>query len=363
MYYFHTALIDSTIYLLQPTQNTGRDEVLEISKTYTGTLKDIAHPLIKFDITELSSSIVSGEVTASSAELILRECEASEIPALYTIYAHPISQSWDMGIGTKYDDISTENVTWNSRKTNINWVVPTGSFTYPVESTGSVSSSLWGDNGAGGTWYTNYEVTQSFEYESIDLNLNVLEPINEWLSGSIPNEGWLLKLSDEFESNTTDYGSLKYFSKETNTIYQPKIRVGWDDSSFATGSLPELVADEIKVTFKSLKKIYKVDSTPKIRVFGREKYPLRTYTDSYSYNDITYLPETTYYQIKDSITHDIIIPFSDYSKISCDEIGNYFNLNLKNWNTNREYYIEIKVNRSGVVEYFSDTNLTFTVEK
>ena len=35
-----------------------------------------------------------------------------------------------------------------------------------------------------------------------------------------------------------------------------------------------------------------------------------------------------YIQIKDFASDDIIIPFSDYSKISCDETGNYINLNL-----------------------------------
>ena len=67
MYYFLTASKDSTIYLQQPTQNTGLDEILEVSKTYYGSLKDIAHSLIKFETTPLSQSISSGEVTMTSA--------------------------------------------------------------------------------------------------------------------------------------------------------------------------------------------------------------------------------------------------------------------------------------------------------
>jgi hypothetical protein len=51
MYHFVTASKDATIYLQQPTQNTGLDEILEVSKTYYGSLKDIAHSLIKFDTT------------------------------------------------------------------------------------------------------------------------------------------------------------------------------------------------------------------------------------------------------------------------------------------------------------------------
>ena len=93
MYYFVTASKDASIYLQQPTQNTGLDEILEVSKVYYGNLKDTARSLIKFETTPLSSSIASGEVTMSNAELILRECESNEIPNEYSIYAYPVSQS------------------------------------------------------------------------------------------------------------------------------------------------------------------------------------------------------------------------------------------------------------------------------
>lgn len=352
MYYFLTASKDASIYLQQPTQNTGLDEILEVSKTYYGNLKDVAHSLIKFDTTQLSTLISSGEVTMSSAELILRECESSEIPLDYTIYAYQVSQSWDMGIGTRFDDITTDGVSWNKRTTTDNWLV--GGYT--TDTTGSF-------NGKGGVWYTTSVATQSFSYQTSDIQMNVLEPMNSWLSGSVPNEGWVLKHSSAVENDTDDYGQLKFFSKETNTIYQPKVRIGWDDSSFVTGSLTELDADDIHVTFKRLKSRYKRGSKPEIRVFGREKYPLKTYTNTYGYTDVKYLPETTYYQVKDVITDEVIVPFSNYTKVSCDSNGNYFKLNLSNWEYGREYYIEIKVDRNGVIEYFEDKDLTFTVEK
>ena len=62
-------------------------------------------------------------------------------------------------------------------------------------------------------------------------------------------------------------------------------------------------------------------------------------------------------------TDEVIVPFSDYTKVSCNSNGNYFKLNLTNWETNRSYYVEIKIDRSGVIEYFSDKDLTFTIEK
>jgi len=353
MYYFLTASKDASIYLQQPTQNTGLDEILEVSKTYYGNLKDVARSFIQFNLTPLSSSIVTGEVIMSSAELILRETETSEIPIPYSLYVHPVSQSWEMGPGTRFDEISGDGITWNHKSTGVSWLVADE---LSPDSTGSY-------NGKGGTWYTSSVTSQSYDYQSSDLQLDVKDIMDLWLDGSLPNNGFIIKHNSSFENDVIDYGQIKFFSKETNTIYQPKIRIGWDDSSFETGSLTELDSDDIHVTFKRLKTKYKVGSKPEIRVFGREKYPLKTFTNQYAYNDVKYLPSTTYYQIKDVVTDEIVIPFSDYSKVSCDSNGNFFKLNLTTWETNREYYIEIKVDRDGVVEYFSDKDLTFLVEK
>ncbi len=353
MYQFITASKDASIYLQQPSQNTGLDEILEVSKTYYGSLKDIAHTLIRFDTTDLVSSIASGEVTMSAADMILRECESIEIPMDYTLYAYAVTQSWDMGIGTRFDKISTDGTTWNSVKTGQDWLSLEN---HSADTTGSY-------NGKGGTWFTGSFSSQTFSYESSDVSMDVKTTMDEWVAGTLPNEGFIIKHDTTLENDTNDYGQLKFFSKETNTIYQPKLRIGWDDSLFSTGSLTELTSDDIHVTFKRLKSKYRVGSTPEIKVFGREKYPLKTYTNTYAYNDVKYLPSTTYYQVKDIITDEVIIPFSDYTKVSCDSTGNFFKLNLTNWETQRDYYLEIKVDRDGTIEYFEDKDLTFTIEK
>tara|TARA_B100000287_G_scaffold415454_1_gene449065 strand:+ start:767 stop:1825 length:1059 start_codon:yes stop_codon:yes gene_type:complete len=352
MYYFVTASKDASIYLQQPTQNTGLDEVLEVSKVYYGSLKDTARSLIKFDIGGLSSSVDNGSVTMSSAELLLRECESSEIPLDYTIEVYPVSESWDMGLGTRFDDISTDGVTWNYRASGSNWLIGSAS----AESTGSF-------DGKGGMWFTGSEGSQSFSYESSDLNVNVLSAVDSFISGTLPHNGFIIKHTKTFEDDTNDYGQLKFFSKETHTIHQPKIRVGWDDSEFNTGSLSAVtLTEDIKINTKRLKKSYKVGTTPKIEVHGRELYPARTFSNTFAYNDVNYLPTSSYYQISDLNSNDIIIPFGDYSKISCNASGNYFKLNLTNFEINRDYKIEFKIERSGTVEYFDD-DITFEVVK
>jgi hypothetical protein len=245
-----TASKDATVYLQQPNQNTGLDEILEISKVYYGSIKDVSHALIKFDVGYISASISNNSITMSSAELILRETKSEEIPLEYTIYANPISGSWEMGTGTRFDNISTQGVTWNYREgdSKLEWLQNN----FESNTTASVN------NGDGGTWYTNYETSQTFNYQTSDINMNVKSILRAWMSGSIVNDGMILKYSTEKESDTADYGQLKFFSKETHTIYQPKIRIGWDDSVFSTGSLVALTANDIKIGVTNLKKEYKV---------------------------------------------------------------------------------------------------------
>jgi hypothetical protein len=259
-----------------------------------------------------------------------------------------------MGTGTRFDNISTQGVTWNYREgdSSLEWLQNN----FETNTTASIN------NGGGGTWYTTYNASQTFSYQTTDINMNVISLLRAFVSSSIPNDGIILKYSNTNESDTADYGILKFFSKETHTIYQPKIRIGWDDSVFSTGSLAALTANDIKVGVTNLKKEYKVGTIAKIQIFGRELYPIKTFSDTFGYSTSKYLPTTTYYQIKDYASNDIIIPFSDYSKISCDSNGNYIKVNFSNWEANRVYKIEFKIDNNGSVEYF-DNDTTFSLVK
>ena len=353
-YYFLTASKDASVYLQQPNQNTGLDEILEISKVYYGNIKDVSHTLLKFDVGYISASISNNSISMSAAELILKETKSEEIPLEYIIYANPISGSWEMGSGTRFDNISTQGVTWNYREcdSSLEWLENN----FATNTTASIN------NGGGGTWYTSYNASQTFSYQTTDINMNVISLLRAFISGSVINDGIILKYSTANESDTADYGILKFFSKETHTIYQPKIRIGWDDSVFSTGSLAELTANDIKVGVTNLKKEYKVGTIAKIQIFGRELYPTKTFSDTFGYSTSKYLPTTTYYQIKDFASNDIIIPFSDYSKVSCDSNGNYIKVNFSNWEANRVYKIEFKIDNNGSVEYF-DNDTTFSLVK
>ena len=344
MYYFLTASKDATIFEQQPTQNTGLDEILEVSKIYYGALKDTARTLIKFDTNTLSASLASGDVTMSVAELVLRETEPSQIPLSYSLEINPISQSWEMGNGTRFDDISVEGCTWNYRTSGANWL-PTN-----VPNSGSATGSF---DGKGGMWYTASQATRSYDYESSDLIVDVSSSLSFWLDEGYPNEGFIIKHESQKEDNDIDYGQLKFFSKETHTIYQPKIRIGWDDSRYETGSLQAL-PEEYKISLKRLKKSYRAGGRYDIEVFARELYPQKTFQNTFGYSTGSLLPTSSFYQIRDNESNDIIIPFGDYSKLSTYGNKSRISLDLTNFEVNRSYRVELKVELTGSSEYFDD---------
>lgn len=363
MHKFYKSLFDASVYLQQPDQNAGRDEIIEVGKLYYGDIKDIYRTLIKFNVNDISQSIVSGDITGSwKAYLNLFAANSEEIPLEYTIYANAVSQSWTMGTGTKFDNISTDGVSWKYRDGVNKWQDNTtgGSAIFVAGTTGSA-------NAEGGTWYTGSEAHQSYNYEPDDIRMDVTNIVKLWLSGSIPNNGFIVRHSLENEENTIDYGTLKFYSKETNTIYEPKLEIVWDDSQFSTGSLLPItgssesdIFENSAVVFTNLKKEYLVDTISKIRIKGRDKYPVKSFTSVFEYDQNKYLPSTTYYQIEDYITQDIIVPFGEYSKVSCDSKSNYFILDTTSYAIDRTYKVKLKIVIDDITEII-DQKIVFEV--
>ena len=356
MHKFYTSTYDASIYLQQPEQNAGRDEILEVGKLYYGYSKDIARTLIKFDVSTLETG------SGWKAYLNLKSANSEEIPLEYTIYANAISQSWQMGTGTKFDNITSDGVSWKYRNGINSWQDNTvaGTAYYVAGTTGSA-------NAEGGTWYTASMASQSFNNEPDDIRMDVTSIIKLWVSGSLPNNGLIIHHGLENEENTLDYGLLKFFSKETNTIYQPKLEIVWDDSTFITGSLLPITdsssedsLENSKIVVTDLQKQYAADIRTKIRVKARDLFPSKSFTTTFEYDQSKYLPTTSYYQIEDYKTNEIIIPFGEYSKLSCDSKSNYFYLDTATYPINRVYKLKLKVVKDGVTKIIDD-KLTFEI--
>ena len=354
MHKFFTSSFDASIYLQQPDQNAGRDEMLEVGKLYYGSTKDIARTLIKFNSTQLSQSVAENIGTGSySVFLNLKAAKAEEIPLQYTLYANAVSQSWTMGSGTKFDNISSDGVSWKYRNGDSTWQdnVTAGTAVFTAGTTGSA-------NAEGGTWYTASQSSQSFDYETDDVRMDVTNIVKLWISGSFPNNGFVVHHGLNDENDLLDYGVIKFFSKETNTIYEPKLELVWDDSSFSTGSLTPVTGsaeDGYKVVISNLKNKYVSDTKVKIRLKGRDLYPLKTFGNTFSYDQVKHLPSgSTYYQLEDYVTGETIFPFGEYTKVSCDSTSNYFIMDLSTLPISRTYKLKLKIVESGITTIVDD---------
>ena len=374
MHKFFTSSFDASVYLQQPEQNTGRDEILEVGKLYYGSnevasAKDIARTLIKFPITEISQSIIESIGTGSySIFLNLKSANSEELPLEYSIFANAISQSWTMGTGTKFDNITSDGVSWKYKNgsTSTTWQdnATAGTAVFTAGTTGSA-------NAEGGTWYITGSATQSFNNEPDDIRMDVTNIVKMWVSGSLPNNGFIIRHSIDAENDTQDYGVLNFFSKETNTIYEPKLELVWDDTignfnpgslSPITGSATEDALENSKIIVTDLQKQYSKNIKTKIRVKARDLFPLKSFSGSFAYDQSKYLPTSSYYQIKDYITNETIVPFGNYSKLSCDSKSNYFYLDTSAYPTNRSYKLELKIVKDGITKLI-DEKLIFEINK
>lgn len=341
---------DATIYEKEPSKNTGLDAILDISKIISTDVSPSgsvynSRILLDFDYNTIATTITNLGYNPNQFNFSLKMyvAEANEIPLDYTLYAYPISQSWSMGIGRASNSpATTDGVSWYYRtsKSDLTSVWATGS--YPTLVTGS-----WSSNPGGGTWFTQSFATQSFDYTTSDVDMNITSIVRLIQSGSISFNGIIIKKSDADEQGTGVFSSLKFFSKDTNTVYHPVIEARYDDS-IITGSLSVLDTElDYNLVLTNLQSTYKEQSTAKVRVDARYRFPIPTFQTS-SFQLTNYrLPSGSQYAVYSAQTDDVVINFSDYTKLSSDSSGNYFRLYLDSFQPERYYKLVFRVPNSG----------------
>ena len=364
MHFFTFAEKDTTIYESSGSLNAGLDEILEIRKDVsdTGDVVDVSRILIRFDITEISKSISNNVITNPRFYLNLYDAKPTALATSQSLYAYPVSQSWTMGDGRAYDSpIVEEGCSWNYRH-------------------GETDGTLWAEvTSSGATWYSGSgdEGNLSFTHKSSDFRMDVTTIVDKWLDSTIPNEGFIVKRSGSIGNNNTNsdegsserFGNFSFFSSDTHTKYPPTLETVWFDSKWNSGSLSPLTStnlEDMVIYMKGLRPEYKENAKAKFRVVGRERYPEKTYATTPANLNVKYLPSgSCFYSIRDAETHDVIVPYSTSSLLSCDSSGNYFNLDLNGYQPERYYTLEYRI-QSGSdtpdeTDQYFDEGFTFKV--
>jgi hypothetical protein len=366
---------DATVYSRYPEKNTGMDQILELGKQASGepvidgddtVYYDKTYNsriFLKFDLSAISGSIANGKINAASAKyyLNLTATDANTLPIEYDVYAYPLSGSWKNGTGYYNNDpIVTNGVSWYYRSGKgiaDRW--PTGSYNANV--TGSYNLV----NG-GGNWYTSSFATQSFFKQLPDVRMDITPIVGKWLSGSIANDGLVVKFPDSIEQDSSIIGNIQFFSVESHTIYLPKLEIYWDSLDISgTGSYNEVTGEDFITHGKNLKTFYNTNEIANVRFFVRERYPTLTYSTSSYVTHAKRLPVSTWFQIMDVVTDTVVVPFDTIgTRVNCDTLGNYLKIDCQSLMPERKYKIILKCEfDNGDTVRYIDENLVFGIKR
>jgi hypothetical protein len=288
---------------------------------------------------------------------------------------YPISQSWDMGTGRFGNSpVTTNGCSWTGSTADKEWHAD-GSV-YTTRTTASYSS-IYGGTG-GGTWFTgsatlkNIVQTQTFTYsDSIDLNVDVTNTIDIWVSqskgiagGDIPNEGFIIKQTSsvEFIPSQSQASTFKFYSVDTNTIYPPQLDFKFDDFFYYTSSkMEELPQPEAFISSYNNDGTYYSESVQRFRIAAVPQYPKKVFQTQSGYLTNYYLPQNSYFAIKDSETNEYIIEFdSTYTQVSADTTSSYFDIYMGGLEPERYYTVLLKTTIDGTTKVF-DEDIIFKV--
>ena len=341
MYYFITASRSSYITEDSPShivqypnsvyKNYGGDEILELKKefvnSYSTASYGVSRILTAFDYSVISASIVDGTIpkpeqpsynvysnsgTGSMFYLRLYEVEGQkELDKTYNVITHTITTQaaqWEEGVGKKFDEPKVEKgVTWTDLNSGSAWTTIGASYT---------SGSRFSSTG-GGVWWaiapSVNQTSQSFENQSPDIEMDMTHMVRRHIQEDVPNYGFITKFSGSYEDDETQL-DLKFFSNNTNTIYQPKLEVRWNDISYPdsiTGSINYItMSGEIEnhIFIKGLQPTYRESEKVRFRVGCRKKYTQKTFTESMLTSSFYAPPGRCLYSIVDSSTGEYVIP-------------------------------------------------------
>tara|TARA_B110000285_G_scaffold193766_1_gene222998 strand:+ start:1540 stop:2700 length:1161 start_codon:yes stop_codon:yes gene_type:complete len=366
---------DATIYS-HPNRiglNTGGDEILELLEEKSSN-KEIYYPsriLIKFKNNEIKD-VIENKLTGQAREVNTSNCqvdlevfstEHKSLHANHIVQVYAVSQSWDEGTGRFLNNPSSSNgTTWDMRTS-------TGSSARSIWSTSSFATNSTGSCcdymvSGGGTWWTgtNFIAENSFtNTDNLDLSLNVTNFIQYFSSSyyqggvypnGIENEGFIIKkpIATECDASSS-FGELRYYSVDTHTIYPPKLTFKWDDSSYSHSGT--ILSSSLFLSLYNNKQEFQRKSKQRFRLTTRKQFPDRAFVTSSNYLDVAYLPQTSYYSLRDATTDEVIIPFdTSYTKLSADSEGMYFDLFMEGLQPERYYKLQFKVDSNEGIDIY-----------
>lgn len=171
---------------------------------------DVSRLLFKFDI---ASILADTEIPTSSAVYYLRLFNVKHddtLPRNFITVVHPVTKSWDEGNGLDIDNyLDTGSANWISSSEGTTW-----------QSTGS-------------DFNANYAYSQTFTNGFEDLEIDITSLVSVWKSGTLANNGLVVKLTSSHEYSSQSYFKKSFSMRGTQYWFsRPCIEIRWNDYKF-----------------------------------------------------------------------------------------------------------------------------------
>jgi len=249
--------------------NTGRNPVTEL---FYGSLATLQYPngysrfIFDLDLTLLQEKIADGTISSTCTDVMthtLRMVNTStfSLEQLNTttsqsrlratsfdliLFRIPNNQLWDEGVGYDFADLiynySNSDKNFSTRPSN--WIQTT-------TLSGWTEPGIYNNNNTGTVPYSALTIvdTQHFQFGNENISFNMTNEINGILTGSTTGvTGWGIAYLPQIENLTglTDNYEVQFFTRHTQTFYEPFLETNYDDlindsrNSFSLGKINKL---------------------------------------------------------------------------------------------------------------------------
>jgi hypothetical protein len=372
---------DATLYSILPNMNTGLDEIIEATQTsfaHADPNPQTSRFLINFSEDEIddvldnkigingtSSKLLDNNLWQANLQCFV--ATSTGLQSNTTVECYPVYGDWNMGTGRYLDEPEQTNGTswiWKTYSGSTQWLTSA----YPSFITASYNTTY--APAGGGNWFTGstvawfdsttYPISASTTfgfYDTKDLNLDVTNIIRARYTGAISPDGFIIKQEIEFINNQEVQPELKYFSRDTHTIYPPALQFSWRDYTWNSGSSSMEILNTLPATITLAQNpgVFYSQSYNRFRINARPEYPLQIWQTSSAYINNYYLPTSSYWAIKDLDTNEMVIDFdTQYTQLNADSISSYFDIYMNGLEPERYYAILIKSEIAETVQIFDD---------
>lgn len=195
------------------TSNMGASDSLEIFSIFAQAdsgSQESCRILVKFPVDKIVEDRQLDKIPQSgSTTFILKLSNAVHpftLPKDYELVVNPLSRSWDEGYGLdmeSYKDIGQAN-----------WISASATEAWTIE---------------GGDFYDSPQFSQYFSDGDEDLEVDITELVEKWISEEIPNFGVIVALSSSLENEQRSYYTKKFFARGSEFFYKrPWIEARFD---------------------------------------------------------------------------------------------------------------------------------------